>query len=106
MTKTAKRLMACLHACVPLLALLALLALLPLLHGCATPTSKPVPPNAGAVVIAPRVTLPPPPLLVQQTEPKPVGYFLSSYLNYFSASPEKPTTSTPPTPAAVQTHTP
>ncbi len=100
MTKTAKRLLACLHACVPLL---ALLALLPLLCGCATRTSKP--PNAGAVVIAPRVTLPPPPLLVQQTEPKPVGYFLSSYLNYFSASPEKPTTSTPPTPAAVQTRT-
>jgi hypothetical protein len=98
MTKTAKRLLACLHACVPLL---ALLALLPLLYGCATRT----PPNAGAVVIAPRVTLPPPPLLVQQTEPKPVGYFLSSYLNYFSASPEKPTTSTPPTRAAVQTHT-
>jgi hypothetical protein len=101
MTKTAKRLLACLHACVPLL---ALLALLPLLYGCATPISKP-PPNAGAVVIAPRVTLPPPPLLVQQTEPKPVGYFQSLLLSYFSASPEKPTTSTPPTRAAVQTHT-
>ena len=82
----------CLIACAVPLALLA---------ACATPT----PPNAGAVVVAPRVTLPPPPLLVQQIEPKPVGYFQGLLLSYFSASPETPTTSMPPTPAAVQTHT-
>ena len=82
-----------LPVCAPLLALLA---------ACATPT----PPNAGAVVIAPRVTLPPPPLLVQQTSPKPVGYFQSLLLSYFGDSPAKPTTSTPPTPAVVQMRTP
>ncbi len=91
MQSTKKLSRVCLIACVLPLALLA---------ACATPA----PPNAGAVVVAPRVTLPPPPLLVQQTEPKPVGYFQSRLLSYFSASPEKPTTSTPPTPAAVQTH--
>ena len=84
-----------LPVCAPLLALLA---------ACATPT--PPPPNAGAVVIAPRVTLPPPPLLVQQTQPKPAGYFQNLLLDYFNDSPAKPTTSTPPMPAAVQTRTP
>ena len=93
MRHTPKPLQACLIAC----------ALLPgLLAGCATPT----PLTAGAVVVAPKVTLPPPPPLVQQTMPKPVGYFQNSYLSYFNGSPEKPTTSTPPTPAAVQTRTP
>ena len=82
-----------------LICLIAWAAPLALLTACATPT----PLNAGAVVVAPPVTLPPPPLLVQQTPPKPVGYFQRSLLRYFEASPETPTTSTPLTPAAVQT---
>ncbi len=89
-----KRLLNCLFVCTLLLGVTAFLV------GCATPTRAPV----GAVVIAPKVSLPPPPLLVQQTEPKPVGYFQRLLLTYFSDSPETLTTSTPPTPAAVQTH--
>ena len=97
MRHTPKPLQACLIACAALLALLA---------GCATQTSNLVPPHAGAVVVAPRVNMPPPPTLVQQTPPKPVGYFQQSLLDYFSRSPVRPTTSTQPMPAAVQTHTP
>ena len=82
----------CLVACVILLAQLG---------GCAT--HKPL--DVGQVVVAPPVQLPPPPVLVQTVEPKPVGYFQSLLQSYFSGSPEKPTTSTTPTPAVVQTHT-
>lgn len=83
--------------------LLAFAVLLALLAGCATPTPPPL--DVGQVVVAPQTRLPPPPLIVQQTSPKPVGYFQQSLLNYFSGSKAKPTPSTPPTPAAVQTHT-
>ena len=74
-------------------------SLLATLAGCGTPTHQ----NVGAVVVAPKAKLPPPPELVQKTEPKPVGYFLNSLANYFSAKPPKPTASTLPTPAAGQT---
>ena len=66
---------------------------------CATQT----PPDVGAVVIAPRVKLPPPPTIVQTTEPKPVGYFLQSFLAYFEPESKKPTSSTSPTSPAGQT---
>lgn len=57
------------------------------LAGCATPTHQ----DVGAVVVAPRVQLPAPPQIVQETQPKPAGYFLQSLVDYFSASPPKPT---------------
>ena len=53
--------------------------LLAQLVGCATPT----PPDVGAVVVAPRVKLPPPPTIVQVTEPKPVGWYQSRLADYF-----------------------
>lgn len=58
-----------------------------MLAGCATPT----PPNVGRVVVAPMLTLPPVPLIVQQTAPKSAGYFQQSFLDYFSNSRKKPT---------------
>ena len=72
-----------------------------LLAGCATH----LPPDVGVVVVAPEVKLPAPPVIVQQKQPKPVGYFQSELLNYFSGSPVRPTTSMPPMPAAGQTPT-
>lgn len=69
------------------------------LGGCATPTP---PPDVGRVVIAPQVTLPAPPVLVQTTEPKPVGYFHSRLLSYFGSLPAMQTTSTSPTPVVGQ----
>ena len=72
--------------------------LLAQLVGCATPTQ----PDVGAVVIAPRVKLPPPPVIVQVTEPKPAGYFLSSFLDYFEPASKRPTPSTMPTSPAGQ----
>ena len=83
--------------CAVLLLLLALVAL----SGCATPTPAPV--DVGRVVVAPQRQLPPPPLIVQQTQPKLPGYFLQSLLNYFEARPERPTPSTSPTPPAAPT---
>lgn len=71
------------------------------LGGCATRT----PLDVGQVVVAPKVSLPPPPVIVQTTQPKPVGYFQQSLVDYFSGSPLRPTPSTSPTPAAVQTPT-
>jgi hypothetical protein len=41
--------------------------------------------------------LPPLPEVVRNTPPKPAGYFQGSLADYSSGSPEKPTTSTPPT---------
>ena len=93
MQRTKKQSLIYLAACVALPALLA---------ACATPTQ----PNVGKVVVAPQVKLPAPPTLVQQTQPLPAGYFQRRLADYFSSSPEKPTTSTPPTPAAVQMRTP
>lgn len=61
----------CSWACMTLLLLAA--------AGCATQR-----PDVGAVVVAPQVQLPPVPALVQQTQPKPEGYFsrtLSDFLN-------------------------
>ena len=84
-----------------LICLIVFAALLGLLGGCATHT----PPDVGQVVVAPQVQLPPPPVIVQLTPPKPVGYFQQALLGYFSDSPVKPTTSTPHTPAVVQTPT-
>lgn len=71
------------------------------LSGCATRT----PLDVGQVVVAPQVKLPAPPVIVQTTSPKPVGYFQQTLADYFSGSPAKPTTSMSPTPAAVQTPT-
>lgn len=76
-------------------------AWLALLGGCATST----PPDVGQVVVTPRLQLPPPPVIVQTTRPKPVGYFQCLLLSYSGESCEKPTPSTSPTPAAVQTLT-
>ena len=53
------------------------------LGGCATRTL----PDVGAVVVAPQVVRPAPPVIVQQTQPKPVGYFQQSLVDYFSSSP-------------------
>ena len=67
--------------------LIAFVLLLILLGGCATPT----PPDAGAVVIAPQVTLSAVPTIVQTTPPKPVGYFQELLLNYSQGLRERPT---------------
>ena len=69
------------------------------LGGCATRT----PLDVGQVVVAPKPSLPAPPVIVQATPPKEEGYFQRSLADYFSGSPAKPTTSTSPTPAAVPT---
>ena len=84
-----------------LICLIACAALLALLGGCATRT----PLDVGAVVVAPQVQLPPPPVIVQQTLPKPAGYFQQALADYFSGSSAKPTLSTSPTPAAGLTPT-
>ena len=72
------------------------------LAGCATPTHQ----DVGVVVVAPRVQLTPPPQVVQQTPPKPAGYFQCLLLSYFKEPCERPTTLTWPTPVAEQTPTP
>jgi len=87
MLKTKVLLLAWLLACV----------LLPLLGGCATRTL----PDVGAVVVAPRPQIPPVPALVQEVNPKPVGYFQQSLLDYFSSRPGLPTPSISLTPAAA-----
>jgi len=71
--------------------------LLTALGGCATLKR----PDVGAVVIAPQAQLPALPVLVQQTQPYPVGYFLQSFLDYFSSDSSKPTGSTTPMPVAA-----
>ncbi len=82
--------------------LIACVLLLALLDGCATPTQ----PDVGAVVIAPRVSLPAPPVIVQTTTPKAVGYFQGSLLGYFGGSRERPTILMPPMLPAGQMLTP
>jgi len=77
MRKTKRLSLATSAACVLLLAALA---------GCATPTQR----DVGAVVIAPKVQIPPAPAIVQQTPPKEPGYFQNRLLNYFSSLSEKP----------------
>ena len=62
--------------------------------GCATQTQTS--PDVGKVVVAPQVQLPPPPQIVQQTAPMPVGYFQCRLLSYFGQPCERPTTSTLP----------
>ena len=84
-----------------LICLTAFVVLLALLGGCATHT----PLDVGQVVVAPKAKLPAPPVIVQQTEPKPVGYFQCLLLTYLQKPCESQTASTPPTPAAVQTRT-
>jgi len=86
-----------------LILLAAYVLLLAQLVGCATRTPLP---DVGVVVVAPKVKLPPPPVIVQVTEPKPVGYFQQELLNYSNGSPARQTTSTPPSQAARQTPTP
>jgi len=54
--------------------------------GCATPMQ-----DVGRVVIPPSMEVPPVPVIVQITEPKPQGYFQQSLLDYFNSSPAKPT---------------
>lgn len=70
-----------------LICLIVFAALLGLLGGCATHT----PPDVGQVVVAPQVQLPPPPVIVQLTPPKPVGYFQSVLADYFESLPPTPT---------------
>lgn len=60
-----------------LLAWLLACALLPLLPGCAA--RMPQLPDVG--VVAPRPQIPPVPALVQQTSPKPTGFFHRSLLS-------------------------
>lgn len=74
--------------------------LLALLGGCATRTPPAKPPDVGRVVVAPQVQLPALPVIVQQTQPMPVGYFQQSLVDYFSGSSARPTPSTSPTPVA------
>ena len=76
--------------------LLACILSLGLLADCAIP----IKPDVGAVVVAPKVKLSDPPLIVQTTVPMPVSYFQQSFLDDFSSVPKKPTTSMAPTPAA------
>ena len=80
-----------------LICLLAFASLLVLLGGCATQT----PLDVGQVVVAPKVQLPALPTIVQETQPKPAGYFQQSLVDYFNGSSSKPTPSTTPTPAAA-----
>lgn len=47
------------------------------LCGCA---SSPSPQPVGRVVVAPQVKRPPAPTLVQQTQPRPTGYFQQEIL--------------------------
>ena len=82
------------------LCLIVCAAWLASLAGCATPTPKI---DVGAVVVAPRVRLPAPPVIVQTTLPKPMGYFQQSFLDYFGSGSKKPTTSMQPMPAAELT---
>lgn len=70
-----------------LLCLIAFALLLGLLGGCATPP----PPDVGAVVLAPQVQLPPPPVIVQRTMPRPVGFFQNVLADYFERLPPTPT---------------
>lgn len=67
-----------------------------LLVGCATPMLQ----DVGAVVVAPKAQIPPVPAVVQQTLPKPEGYFQQELLNYSSGLPARLTTSTSLMPAA------
>ena len=83
-----------------MVSLVVWLVLSMLLAGCATPTQQ----DVGAVVVAPQAKLQPVPEVVQQTLPKPAGYFQQTLVNYFSGSPKKLTTSTTPTSAVGQTH--
>ena len=77
----------------PLLLLtLVCIASLALLDGCGTP----IKPDVGEVVVAPQVQTLPPPVIVQVTEPMPVGYFQQTLADYFSGSPKAPMTSTSP----------
>ena len=82
-----------------LLPTFASVLLLCLAAGCATPTR----PDVGVVVVAPKPKIPPEPSIVTQTEPKPVGYFQQSLLDYSNGSKAKPTKSTSPTQPAGQT---
>ena len=70
-----------------LICLVAFVSLLALLGGCATQ----MPLDVGQVVVAPKVQLPALPTIVQQTEPKPAGFYQNSLLNFFSAKPQTPT---------------
>ena len=60
-----------------------------LLLGCATRTPRLQ--DVGSVVVAPRAQIPPVPVVVQQTLPKPAGFYQKSLLNFFSARPPTPT---------------
>jgi hypothetical protein len=93
MHKLNRQLLICLAVCVS--------SVLAMLAGCGTPTHK----DVGAVVVAPKPKLPPPPDLVVNTQPKPVGYFQQSLVAYFDNWPVKLMPSTPPTPAAELTPT-
>ena len=77
--------------------LIAFAMLLALLGGCATRTPAP---DVGAVVVVPQVKLPDLPAIVQETQPKPTGYFQRTLLDYFNGSPVKLTPSAMHIPAA------
>ena len=70
-----------------------------MLLGCVTPI-KP-----GVVVQPPVLKLPPVPQLVEATQPKPVGYFQQSLVDYSLGSPAKLIPSTPPTSPVALTPT-
>ena len=56
---------------------------LALLVSCATAlcACASSPPQVGAVVVAPQVTQPAPPKLVQETPPRPTGYYRKKILD-------------------------
>lgn len=58
-----------------------LLSLSAALYGCASFTPQP---QVGTVVEAPKVTRPPIPTLVLETQPKPTGYFQRETLDALS----------------------
>lgn len=76
-----------------------MLLLLLAVAGCATPTR----PDVGAVVIAPKVQLPPMPTLVQQNPAYPAGFFLQSFLDFLNPNSKPPNGSTAGTLVAAPT---
>src|SRR5205085_12163443 len=65
-------------------------------QGCATPSPPPA-------VVSPHLDPGPLPVLVEQTQAKPAGYFQRILSNCCSLSPPTPTASTSPTPPAAKT---
>lgn len=79
MLRMAKRSMACAVICAACALLLA---------GCWT---QPTVPDVGMVVKPNKVKLPPVPTVVQETEPKPIGYFQQRRMKRAMTTPTKQT---------------